>query len=583
MKDNLSIVIVMLVFVVLMVIFPLYNHFERQDDMSYNLALKVTTNFVDEVINSGYISQTMYDNYIANLANTGNLYDIELEVHKRTYTKDPYAIANGVNIADAPFIEQYYIYYNKDIFEENTGAVIDATNIGSVDKKSLKNGIYYLNVGDQIYVKLKNSSTTMAGAIFNLIVPTSSIERIKINYGGIIKNNAWKETAISDLIQDNIYVEINLNKSLTVTEEDGYPTYVMNNNEKVKYDIKIQNYTDNINNIPQKIKDNIKLVGFSNENKLAPISVEKKIGAADTWTATFELKSDNIDSLYSNSGDVVLCSATLPNNIFQGKISSNPSVSSKDYIKVKKNSSSGGGGSTEELVQPEITGPYILGEVSNKFVFGSTVTYKINYYDKTTININSSNISEYVREEGFTYSTRTLVEDKNKKEIRIIYAGVKGIPNDYAKFTLLAGWGTIGDSTLQSIMISKPIYQEYKDMKENFIYNLFYGAYERVPLASEVISWYSLPGYTGEKYVTTFMFSEEVKNMKLSGKEAIRRAYKIALMQEPTQSDISWWYTKSSYGMWDESNYSSEVNKNIIKAIATSEKAQSIYRKYLGE
>ena len=87
MKDNLSIVIVMIVFVILMVIFPLYNHFERQDDMSYNLALKVTTNFVDEVINSGYITQAMYDNYIANLANTGNLYDIELEVHKRTYTK----------------------------------------------------------------------------------------------------------------------------------------------------------------------------------------------------------------------------------------------------------------------------------------------------------------------------------------------------------------------------------------------------------------------------------------------------------------------------------------------------------------
>lgn len=583
MKDNLSIVIVMLVFVILMVIFPLYNHFERQDDMSYNLALKVTTNFVDEVINSGYISQEMYDNYIANLANTGNLYDIELEVHKKTYTKDPYAIANGVNIADAPFIEQYYIDYNKDVFEENTGEITKDTSIGSVDKKSLKNGIYYLNEGDQIYVKLKNSSTTMAGAIFNLIVPTSSIERIKINYGGIVKNNAWKETAISDLIQDNIYIEINLNKNLTVSEEDGYPTYVMNNKEKVKYDIKIQNYTDDINDIPDMIKNNIKLVGFSNENKLSPVSVEKKVGAADTWTATFELNTDNLDSFYSSYSDVVLCSATLPNNIFHGKISSNPSVTSKDYIKVKKNATSGSGGSTEDLVQPEVTGPYILGEISNKFVFGSTVTYKINYYDKTTININASNMSEYIKEEGFTYSNRTFVEDKNKKEIKIIYSGVKGIPNDYAKFTLLAGWGKIGESTLQSIMISKPIYQEYKDMKENFIYNLFYSAYERVPLTSEVISWYSMSGYTGEKFVTTFMFSDEVKDMKLSGKEAIRRTYKIALMQEPTESDISWWYSKSIYGTWDEGNYSAEVNKNIIRAIATSEKAQSIYKKYLGE
>ena len=50
MKDNFSIVITMLIFVILIVIFPLYNYFERQDDMSYNLALKATTNFVDEVL-----------------------------------------------------------------------------------------------------------------------------------------------------------------------------------------------------------------------------------------------------------------------------------------------------------------------------------------------------------------------------------------------------------------------------------------------------------------------------------------------------------------------------------------------------
>ena len=54
-------------------------------------------------------------------------------------------------------------------------------------------------------------------------------------------------------------------------------------------------------------------------------------------------------------------------------------------------------------------------------------------------------------------------------------------------------------------------------------------------------------------------------------------------MQEPSQSDISWWYTKSIYGTWDENNYSAEVNRNIIKAIATSDTAQSIYRRYLGE
>ena len=57
MKDNLSIVITIMVVVLLMVLFPLYNFFERQDDMSYNLVLKATTNFADQIMNNGYIDQ----------------------------------------------------------------------------------------------------------------------------------------------------------------------------------------------------------------------------------------------------------------------------------------------------------------------------------------------------------------------------------------------------------------------------------------------------------------------------------------------------------------------------------------------
>lgn len=48
----------------------------------------------------------------------------------------------------------------------------------------------------------------MAGAIFSIIVPTSSTERVKINYGGIVKNNAWKETPQSQITQGDVFVRI---------------------------------------------------------------------------------------------------------------------------------------------------------------------------------------------------------------------------------------------------------------------------------------------------------------------------------------------------------------------------------------
>ncbi|MEG2348696.1 MAG: hypothetical protein RSB67_03510, partial [Clostridia bacterium] len=83
--------------------------------------------------------------------------------------------------------EVYLIDYNKDIFKEN-GKVHNTT----LNLNTIKNEIYSLNEGDKFYVKLKNSSTTMAGAIFNIIIPTSKKERIVVNYGGIVKNNAWK-------------------------------------------------------------------------------------------------------------------------------------------------------------------------------------------------------------------------------------------------------------------------------------------------------------------------------------------------------------------------------------------------------
>ncbi len=178
MKDNLSIVITIIILVLLMVFFPLYNFFERQDDMSYNLVLKATSNFADEVMNNGYIDQRGYNNFITNLANTGNVYDIEVEAHRKVLTK----------AGEDTYEEQSYIDYTDDIFE-----TIESNNSSNLMERPLKNNIYYFNPKDEVYIKVKNSNTTMAGALFNAIIPTSNKTRIEINYGGIIKNNAWKE------------------------------------------------------------------------------------------------------------------------------------------------------------------------------------------------------------------------------------------------------------------------------------------------------------------------------------------------------------------------------------------------------
>lgn len=186
MKDNLSLVILMIFLVLLVVIFPLYNYFERQDDMSYNLALKAATNFADEVMNNGYIDIEMYNKFLSLLSNTGVNYNIKMEAHRKILTKETETSTNQ-------YIEQYEIDYNEQILPYLEGEAAYTSG----EKVRVKPKTYALNPGDQFYVRLENSGTTMAGAIFNTIVPTAKKERIVVDYGGVIKSEAWKPVEYS--------------------------------------------------------------------------------------------------------------------------------------------------------------------------------------------------------------------------------------------------------------------------------------------------------------------------------------------------------------------------------------------------
>lgn len=441
MKDNLSIVIVMLVFVVLMVIFPLYNYFERQDDMSYNLVLKSTTNFVDEIINCGYIDQEMYDDFIQEIAVTGNLYDIQLEAHKKTYTKDPY------NLASDTYVEQYNIDYNADIFDENTGATKDS-NV-RIDDKVLKDGVYQLNVGDQIYVKLKNSSTTMAGAIFNVIVPTSSTERIAVNYGGIIKNNAWEKQNISNLFKKDIYIQmvpdIDTTPGISM-QVNGRPTYALDAFTKVSFTVKIANYAETIvSDIAGLLKNNLRLTGFENNNFLRPVSVTK-IDNANEWRVDFDLEEiENISSFFG-SDYYKSCTVKLDEKIIQGNFFKNEATES-DMITVKI--------IADDNYIPKITGPYLSGNsyTSYSIDLTKTIVYYVDYYN-AILNVDADGLKDYIDVNNFTYDNMTVENQVNNKRFKITFTNVRGTPEDKIKININANWCKYIDlDTLQRLNV----------------------------------------------------------------------------------------------------------------------------------
>lgn len=327
MKDALSMILAVILLVILIIILPLYNYFERQDDMSYNTALKTVTMFVDEVAQNGYLDQNMYDKFIQRLGATGNSYEIQVEAQKRIITNDP---DNTLNQEAPKYIEQYKSYYNKDIFKDETGST---STIISKDN-SLKNGAFFFDVGDKFYVRVKNTNTTMASSLLGAIVPGATNEKINISYGSTIKNNNWENTDVSQLYQSDILVNITLENPNTPDENNGFPEYNFENAQDriLKFKVKILNADDT--NIASKITDNIRLIGKNPNCYISPSSISTGVDEGE-YIVEFVLDESKKDNYFStNEYNILQC--FLPANSIQGNFTKNASASS-DQIIIKIN------------------------------------------------------------------------------------------------------------------------------------------------------------------------------------------------------------------------------------------------------
>lgn len=178
MKDNISIVVAAIIGTILVVLIPLISILDRQDNMSYNVVLTATTNFVDEVKSKGFIDKVSYEKYLDTIAATGNVYDLQLEAYKKFTYK---------NTADEN-VEDELLYNTKDITDE---------------LNSPTGGIYDLEVGDEFYISIENTNTPSSVLMYNYIsgdIGSKEKKIININYGGTVNNKDWE--AYSETIKN---------------------------------------------------------------------------------------------------------------------------------------------------------------------------------------------------------------------------------------------------------------------------------------------------------------------------------------------------------------------------------------------
>ncbi len=168
MEDILTSIIGIGLAVILMFIFPLITMSDRTDDISQLTVEIATTEFVDDIRQTGKITPDRYDQFVGNLGSTGNTYNIEIEV--RILDENPSRKAT-VQDSSAQGENLYYSVYNSQVNDK------------------LNNGKeYYLKEGDIVTVSVKNSNQTMAQQLKNFFytVVGKDIYIIAASHGGMV-------------------------------------------------------------------------------------------------------------------------------------------------------------------------------------------------------------------------------------------------------------------------------------------------------------------------------------------------------------------------------------------------------------
>lgn len=169
MENNVSLVILIIVLVLLVVVLPVYNIFTRQDDMSYNLVLKTSTNLVDKVRTTGVFTYDDYTKLLEQISSTNNTYEIKFEGY-----------------------QEYLLKQNDGTYKEVD--IIDYTDtIMSAIKAGNYTGEYRLDKGERFYIRIRNTNITKADSILSSIKIIDSDSKIDIDYGGVVLVNTIKK------------------------------------------------------------------------------------------------------------------------------------------------------------------------------------------------------------------------------------------------------------------------------------------------------------------------------------------------------------------------------------------------------
>ncbi len=160
MQDTAITIIVIVVAAILLFVFPMLATAENKNEVDLAYVQSSVTEFVNTNATKGVITLESLDSLKQKLATTGNTYDVNLEVSRKTDDVGKKSgWSTGTNIGEGAFYTLQGTQINEQL--ESTGQ-------------------FKLNVGDTLSAKVENSSKTMASTLKSAILGVSESSKSEI-------------------------------------------------------------------------------------------------------------------------------------------------------------------------------------------------------------------------------------------------------------------------------------------------------------------------------------------------------------------------------------------------------------------
>ncbi len=164
---------------ILMVIFPIMNAFEREDDMVRLQMLDEVDYFVSKIKQTGSISQRDYERFSSSLNNLGYPFDIRIEHYKQIYVP-VYENPSDFSTFNGEIMRTEELYTDSEIKE-----ILYPLDNAEMGKS------YDMSKGDYISVAVKSTVKSKHQKLKTMVFGVDGEQFFYTKLGGLIQNEAY--------------------------------------------------------------------------------------------------------------------------------------------------------------------------------------------------------------------------------------------------------------------------------------------------------------------------------------------------------------------------------------------------------